>query len=228
MPKGDADLVLHDVCPVAHKGAPVGEHRCESCHMRMQSICGALRLNELAEIENLSKPLCFAAKSTLLREGTTRDSVFTITTGVVRLSRTQPDGQRQIVGFALAGDFLGLELSEEVSFSAEAITHVNACRFPRKAFAEFVHAKPMLMQRLQTMTSHELHYAQDHMVVLGRKSASEKIAAFVMNLRDRLAKLDHVVVNVPLAMTRTDIGDYLGLTVETVSRTFTKMARDKL
>lgn len=228
MPQGDTRLVLQDVCPVAHKGAAVGEQRCKACDMRMQSICSALQLHELSENEHLSKPACFAQRSTLLREGTKRESVFTITSGVVRLSRTLPDGRRQIVGFALAGDFLGLELTDEVLFSAEAITPVTACRFRLQEFIGFLHTKPNLRKRLQELTSRELLRAQDQMVIMGRKDAAGKIAAFLINSRDRLALLHHVVVNVPLAMTRGDIGDYLGLTVETVSRTLTKFAREKL
>jgi CRP/FNR family transcriptional regulator len=228
MPQGDTRLVLHDNCPVVQGVALVGGHRCKNCHMRMQSVCSALQLEELFENEHLSKPLCFAPKSALLREGVKRESVYTITAGVVRLSRTLPDGQRQIVGFALAGDFLGLELTEHVNFSAEAITPVNACQFRLKDFAELLRAKPNLMKRFQEITSIELVHAQDQMVIMGRKNAAGKVAAFLISLRDRLAKIEHVVVNVPLAMTRTDIGDYLGLTVETVSRTMSKFAREKM
>lgn len=204
------------------------EHRCEACHVRMQSICSALELHELAENELLSRPLCYAPRSVLLREGETTDTVFSITSGMVRLSRTLPDGSRQIIGFAIPGDFLGHDLSEHVAFSAEAINQVNACRFPRNAFKDFLHAKPNVMSRLHELTAHELSHAQDHMVVLGRKNADGKVAAFLINLRDRLARLDHVVLHIPLAMTRQDIADYLGLTIETVSRTLSKFAKQKI
>ncbi len=194
----------------------------------MQSICSALELHELSESELLSRPLCFSPRTVLLREGEKTDTVFSITEGMVRLSRTLPDGQRQIIGFAIPGDFLGHDLSEDVNFSAEAINNVNACRFPRNAFREFLKAKPHVMKRLHEITAHELNHAQDHMVVLGRKNADGKVAAFLINLRDRLARLDHVVANIPLAMTRQDIADYLGLTIETISRTLSKFARQKV
>ena len=218
---------LHPDCPVPGRGF-MDEHRCEFCHVRMQSVCGALELKELSESELMSRPLCYAPRSALLREGETADTVFTITGGMVRLSRTLPDGLRQIIGFAIPGDFLGHDLSGNVAFSAEAINSVNACRFPRQAFQDFVNAKPHVMKRLHELTAHELNHAHDHMVVLGRKNADGKVAAFLINLRDRLAKLDHVVVNIPLAMTRQDIADYLGLTIETVSRTLSKFAKQKL
>ncbi len=228
MTKLDLFGAVHDLCPVARPDVAESETRCEACGSRMQGICSALELTELSEIEHLSKPLCLPARAALLREGQDRDVVYTITAGMVRLSRTLPEGQRQIVGFAIPGDFLGLDLSREIAFSAEAINQVNVCRFQRREFTEFLARKPHLMARLHELTAHELHHAQDHMVVLGVKNADGKVAAFLINLRDRLAKLDRVVVNVPLAMTRQDIGDYLGLTVETVSRTMTKFARQKL
>ena len=218
---------LHPDCPAPATGV-VDEQRCESCHVRMQSVCSALQLKELSESELLSRPLCYAPRSALLREGETTNMVFTITGGMVRLSRTLPDGLRQIIGFAIPGDFLGHDLGENVAFSAEAINNVNACRFPRQAFQDFVNAKPHVLKRLHELTAHELSHAQDHMVVLGRKNADGKVAAFLINLRDRLARLDHVVVNIPFAMTRQDIADYLGLTIETVSRTLSKFARQKL
>lgn len=225
--KEDNGIVLHPHCPVP--GASLVEnHRCETCTVRMMSICSALEMGELSEIEHLSRPLCYAPRAVLQREGESSDTVYNITGGMVRLSRTLPDGQRQIIGFAVPGDFIGLDLADHVMFSAEAINQVNACRFQRSSFVEFLGNKPALMKRMQALTASELTHAQDHMVVLGRKNADGKVAAFLINLRDRLAKLDHVVAHIPLAMTRQDIADYLGLTIETVSRTLSKFAKQKL
>lgn len=227
--KPPSPITLHPHCTASAGATPGhGEHRCESCKIRLMSICGSLDLKEIGDIEHISRPLCYAPKDALMREGEHSETVFNITTGMVRLSRTLPDGQRQIVGFAVPGDFLGLDLNDHVHFSAEAVTHVSACRFQRSAFVEFVDARPRVMKRLQELTAHELSHAQDHMVILGRKNADGKLAAFLINLRDRLARIEHVVVNVPLAMTRQDIADYLGLTIETVSRTLSKFAKQKL
>jgi len=226
--KDDVGISLQSHCPLPGGPLALDSHRCESCNVRMLSICSALDMSELSEIEHLSRPLCYSARSVLQREGETSDTVFNITGGMVRLSRTLPDGQRQIIGFAVPGDFLGLDLSENVVFSAEAINQVNACRFQRTAFVEFLSNKPTLMRRMQALTASELTHAQDHMVVLGRKNADGKVAAFLINLRDRLARIEHVVAHIPLAMTRQDIADYLGLTIETVSRTLSKFAKQKL
>lgn len=226
--KDEPAIKLHPAgCPLP-ANMLVDNHRCEACNVRMLSICSALDMKELAEIEHLSRPLCYSPRSVLQREGETSDTVYNVTSGMVRLSRTLPDGQRQIIGFAVPGDFLGLDLGDHVMFSAEAINSVNACRFQRGAFVDFVNAKPALMKRMQAVTAAELLHAQDHMVVLGRKNADGKVAAFLINLRDRLARIEHVVQHIPLAMTRQDIADYLGLTIETVSRTLSKFAKQKL
>jgi CRP/FNR family transcriptional regulator, anaerobic regulatory protein len=102
---------------------------------------------------------------------------------------------------------------------------VTVCQFNRAAFARFSEQKPNLLRRLNDLTACELNQARDHMVLLGRRSAEEKVATFLVDWRDRLARLGEVAATVPLPMSRQDIADYLGLTIETVSRTFTKLDR---
>jgi CRP/FNR family transcriptional regulator, anaerobic regulatory protein len=116
--------------------------------------------------------------------------------------------------------------SSRHSFSADAIGPVTICRFSRAAFARFVEDKPHLLRRINELAVRELSQAQDHMVLLGRRSAEEKVAIFLIGWRDRLGRLDGLTRTVPLPMSRQDIADYLGLTIETVSRTFTKLERD--
>jgi CRP/FNR family transcriptional regulator len=139
-----------------------------------------------------------------------------------------PDGRRQIVGFLLPGDFVGLSLNERYGFAADAIDRVTACRFDRDAFAAFVDRKPHLLRRLHEAATHELTVAQDHMVLLGRRTADEKVADFLLTMRRRLRRLGAGSVTIPLPMTRQDLADYLGLTLETVSRVISKLARDKI
>jgi CRP/FNR family transcriptional regulator len=191
-------------------------------------VCGALVEDELRELEALSHPVRFAAREGLFVEGDPADSVFNVTRGVVRLCKLLPDGRRQIVGFALAGDFLGLALMEHYGVSAEAVTEASACRFSRLAFTRYIDAKPHLLRRLHEFASHELSLAQDQMVLLGRRSAEERLAAFLVGMRGRLERLGHHSVTLPLPMSRQDIADFLGLTIETVSRTITKMAKNRM
>lgn len=200
---------------------------CEECTMRAISVCGALEASELAELESLSQSRAFPARSMLFDESARASSVYNVAEGCVRLYKSLPDGRRQIVGFALPGDFLGLALVERYGVTAEAVTDVKVCRFARPAFADFLDAKPHLLRRLHELVSHELSLAQDQMLLLGRRSAEEKVAAFLLNLQTRYGRIAPISVNVPLPMSRQDIADYLGLTIETVSRTLTKLARAK-
>ena len=208
----------------AHSTSPEG---CAHCTVRLVSVCAALSTAELVEIEAMSQSTTVPAKGTLAVEHEPADYVFTITEGMARLVRLLPDGRRQIVGFALPGDFLGLALLDSYDFTAEAIINTRVCRFPRREFVAYVDRKPHLLRRLHEFAAHELSLAQDQMVLLGRRTAEERLAAFFLTLHDRWRRLGHVSVTLQLPMGRQDIADYLGLTIETVSRTFTKLVKAK-
>lgn len=200
---------------------------CEDCKVRLFSVCGALDPSELDELDRISQVKRFAAKTMLFDQGTVAVSVFNVTEGIVRLYKSLPDGRRQIVGFALPGDFLGLALMDRYGVAAEAVSEVKVCRFARSAFLGYVDSRPHLLRRLHEFAGHELSLAQDQMLLLGRRTAEEKVAAFLLNLQTRYGRVGTISVNVPLPMSRQDIADYLGLTIETVSRTLTKLAREK-
>jgi len=168
----------------------------------------------------MSRGMRFAAREVLASQGSPGDGVFTITEGMVRIYRLLADGRRQVLGFALPGDFLGLSLFDVYSFSADAVTDTVVCSFPRKSFVAYADQRPHLMGRLYEFASHELSLAQDQMVLLGRRTAEERVGTFLIMMRDRLRRLGHTSPTLPLSMTRQDIADYLGLTIETVSRTF--------
>ena len=204
------------------------DNGCQDCGVRLFSVCGALDTSELDALDRISQVRHFPAKTMLFDQGALAGSVFNVTEGMVRLYKSLPDGRRQIVGFALPGDFLGLALQDRYGVAAEAVNQVRVCRFVRSAFSAFVDDKPHLLRRLHEFAGHELSLAQDQMLLLGRRSADEKLAAFLLNLQARYGRIGSASVVVPLPMSRQDIADYLGLTIETVSRTFTKFARDKL
>ena len=153
-------------------------------------------------------------------------SVHNVLEGVLRLYILLPDGRRQIVGFALPGDFLGMAASGRHGYSADAIGPVTVCRFSKGPFARFIENRPDLLRRINELTVRELSQAQQHMVLLGRRSAEERVASFLIGWRDRLAAVTGPSSTGPLPMGRQDIADFLGLTIETVSRTFTKLERD--
>ncbi len=203
--------------------------RCDGCQVRMVSVCAALEADELQRLESLAQPACYPAKETLFIQGEQAEAVYNITAGVVRLYKLLPDGRRQIVGFALPGDFLGLALRDTYGVSADAVEPVVACRFARGAYSTLVDDKPHLLRRLHDVATHELTLAQDQMLLLGRRTAEEKLVSFLLSLRERWSRLHggRLSATVHLPMSRQDIADFLGLTIETVSRTFTKLAKDK-
>jgi CRP/FNR family transcriptional regulator, anaerobic regulatory protein len=199
---------------------------CAECSVRQYSLCAALDRAELRELEHLGRHVHFDSCQTVFAQEELTTSFYNLLEGVMRLYKLLPDGRRQIVGFALPGDFLGMTASTRHSFSADAIGEVAICRFSRAAFARFIEDKPHLLRRINELAVRELSQAQDHMVLLGRRSAEEKVATFLLGWRDRLGQFSSPEKTVPLPMSRQDIADFLGLTIETVSRTFTKLERD--
>ena len=166
------------------------------------------------------------AGETVFAEGDEANSVYEIVRGMVRLYKLLPDGRRQITGFLRAGSLLGLAPDGVCVYTAEAITPVTLCRYKRTALERLIDEVPSFAKRLLMVTSHELRAAQDQMLLLGRKTAIEKVASFLLLMAERQDEEDAGEIEVP--MTRNDIADYLGLTFETVSRTLSKLKQDRL
>ncbi|MDE2361573.1 MAG: helix-turn-helix domain-containing protein [Hyphomicrobiales bacterium] len=202
---------------------------CRHCETRALSVCSPLEGEAFYGLQRLNHPVTFPARAVLFNQDSPARHVYTIVHGVVRLYKLLPDGRRQIVGFALPGDFLGLALADGYGFCADAVTAVSACRFSRDHFAEFADQYPTVLRRLHEMATHELALAQQQMVLLGRRDAEEKIASFLLALQQRWGRIHgKTSVTIDLPMGRQDIADFLGLTIETVSRTLNRMARDRL
>jgi CRP/FNR family transcriptional regulator len=202
-------------------------HGCAPCRVRSLSLCAALNADELGVLDEISKTVSFSARETLFRQDEDADFIFNITSGSVRVYRSLHDGQRQIVGFALPGDFLGLSMSDHNSFSADALTSTTACKFSRQAFSDMLDHEQHVLRLLHTMASHELSLAQEQMVIMGCHSALQKVAAFLIGLRERWRLISGEIVNIPLPMNRQDIADFLGISMETVSRNISKLVRER-
>jgi CRP/FNR family transcriptional regulator len=199
---------------------------CADCAVRGFSVCASLDRFEILEFERLSRRAHFATCETVFAQEDTSSCFYSLLDGVMRLYKLLPDGRRQIVGFALPGDFVGLTTEERHGFSADAIGPVTVCQFAKVPFGRFAEDKPNLLRRINELAVQELNHARDHMVLLGRRSAEEKVATFLLGWRDRLVELRGRSNMIRLPMSRQDIADYLGLTIETVSRTFTKLERE--
>jgi CRP/FNR family transcriptional regulator, anaerobic regulatory protein len=186
--------------------------------------CGAAAsASELQELQRLATQVYFHAGRTIFSEGEPADNVFGLSQGVVRLYKLLPDGRRQILAFALPGDFLGMPLADRHSFSADAIGEVTLCRFWRADLTKFIQSSPNIMRLMVEFATRELDMAQDQLLLLGNASAEEKVAIFLVSWRNRLARLSVFSETVPLPMRRQDIADFLGLKLETVSRTLAKL-----
>jgi CRP/FNR family transcriptional regulator len=167
-----------------------------------------------------------APGETLFAEGDEAESVYEVVRGMLRLCKLLPDGRRQITGFLSAGQFLGLAPEGVCVYTAEAITEVTLCRYKRSAFDRLIDEVPGFAKRVLAVASHELSAAQNQMLLLGRKAAVEKVASFLLLMAEQAGEDEDGTIELP--MTRSDIADYLGLTIETVSRTLTRLKQDRL
>lgn len=202
------------------------ENACDHCGARALSVCGSLGDEDLARLDSLAEHMTLDAGDVLTRQGDAAAHVFNITSGSVRVFKLLADGRRQITGFLFAGDFLGLANAEAYVFSAEAIEPVTACRFRRSEYRALIRDRPMLETALLDRATHELAMAQNQMVLLGRKTALERVSSFLLDLPARDPARPGPVDHIRLPMTRSEIADYLGLTIETVSRVLTRLKTD--
>ena len=166
----------------------------------------------------------FARGEEVFAEGDAGTFFYKVVSGTVRTGKLLTDGRRQIDAFHLAGDVFGLESGDCHRFTAEAVDDVVVIAYRRSRFASLVHDDPTFGELLMASMLTSLDRAHDHMVLLGRKTALEKVVSFLLDMARRRPGADKVV----LPMQRTDIADHLGLTIETVSRTLTQMVRDGL
>jgi CRP/FNR family transcriptional regulator len=187
------------------------------------AICAALEDDDIARLQRIVSVTSLDANEMLLEEGAVRREVFTVTSGMIRLYSDLPDGRRQIAGFLLPGDYLGLADDAIYSQSADAVVPSTLCAFPVREMDRLVRDFPALMDRLFAMTRVALRQARDNQMVLGRLAPVEKLASFLLMLHARSHEPGVPAQTLHLLMSRTDIADYLGLTIETVSRSFTKL-----
>lgn len=199
---------------------------CESCAIRPLVMCSELNGNALHRIEEIVGQVSLTTNQVLFLEGDPAEHVYNIVAGTLRVSKQLADGRRQITGFLFAGDFLGLGRAERYSYSAEAVTPVTLCRFRWRQLSALFEAYPRLQRRLFGMAIDELAAAQEQLLLLGRKSARERVASFLLRLSERAERRGLSKSPVRLPMTRADIADFLGLTTETLSRSVGVLKRD--
>ena len=201
---------------------------CRHCPIRGESVCSVLNWCELVAFQKIGQRVSLRPRSSVFTEGERADAVFNITSGFVRLYRLSANGRRQVVGFAFPGDFLGLYALKHHNASADAVVATTLCRFARPPFLAFVHNHPHLMQRLHDAAILALGRAQDQMLLLGPGRAEAKIGAFLLMMKKRWEPLRGDTGTIALPMQRQDIGDFLGLSIATVSRTLRRLCRQEI
>jgi CRP/FNR family nitrogen fixation transcriptional regulator len=176
--------------------------------------------HQVAATVGLSRPL--AKGEELFAEGDAAEYFYKVVSGAIRTCKLLSDGRRQIDAFHLSGDIFGLESGTEYRFTAEALGDATLVAYRRSRLGELTEADPAFASQVLASMMKCLGRAQDHMLLLGRKTAQEKIATFLLDMAERISSDDE---HLELPMQRSDIADHLGLTIETVSRTLTCFAR---
>jgi len=201
---------------------------CVSCTARHHGICGALEPEELRTLNRISTQKTIKAGTTIVADEQEYPFFASILDGVVKLSKSLRDGRQQIVGLQFAPDFLGRPFLAESKLTVESATDLTLCTTPRKKFEDLLASSSGLQQRLLKQVLFELDESREWLVSLGQKSASERVAAFLYMIARYAStagsgnEQNNGPVRFILPLSRSGMGDFLGLTIETVSRQISK------
>ncbi|MEY4159481.1 MAG: hypothetical protein RLZZ136_102 [Pseudomonadota bacterium] len=207
---------------------------CEHCLVRNRAICSALDSTEISALNAIGRHRVLSPGQSLIWEDDESILVANVMEGVLKLSTGTEDGREQIVGVVYPSDFIGRPFGGKSGHTVTALTEAKVCVFGRRDFDEFARNHPALEHKLLERTLNELERTRSWMLLLGRKSASQKIATFILDMSERLVELGcDVVVTGPanrfeLPFSRQQVADVLGLTIETVSRQFTRLKAEGL
>lgn len=202
---------------------------CGDCPIRHRAVCSRCETDELAELEKIKFYSSFSAGQTIAMRGDEMQTISSVVVGTATLSRVMEDGRTQMLGLLLPSDFIGRPGRDMLQYDVTAISDVTLCNFHRKPFEELVYRTPHLGERLMEMALDELDAARDWMLLLGRKTAREKVSSFLTNLymRNLGSTQDQgqsMILDLPI--TREVMSTYLGLTIETVSRQLSSLKRE--
>ena len=208
------------------------EKSCDSCPIRHRAVCASCETDELAVLESIKTYRNYEAGQPIIFAGDQLTFVGSLVTGTATLEQMLEDGRKQTVGLLLASDFIGRPGRDTAPYDVTAITDVTLCCFQKAKFEELLRTTPHVSQRLLEMSLDELDAARDWMLLLGRKTAREKIATFIVMIDKRTSdpasakRTNSREITLPL--TREAMSDYLGLTIETVSRQFSALKNEGL
>jgi CRP-like cAMP-binding protein len=181
---------------------------------------------DLRALQQVGMKVRCARNETIFNDGDDAANCYKVISGAVRLCKHMSDGRRQIADFLLAGDFFGFMQFGNYKFTAEAVGDVVLMCYPQRQVARLSSSMPNLRGRLLVLLSQRLLGMQDHLVMLGRKTAKERVASFLLHIAERSDAEEDIPFELP--MSRQDIADYLGLTIETVCRMLTELKRERI
>ena len=204
----------------AHKANATAQV-CDHCGSRVAGLCQPLDAAALDEISSEAQQMALPAHSAVFREGDPAGRVFTLIDGFAKLTRLLPDGKQQVVGFRFAGDVIGYTTLKNYPFDAELLTDAKICRLDRGQLEALLRRYPKLERRMLDLCVQELTATQEQLVTVGRRSAEARVAAFLLSLVEASRRRGQPRQVLEMPMTRADIADFLGLTLETVSRSLT-------
>lgn len=203
---------------------------CVDCPIRHRAVCSRCDDDELVRLNAIKFYKTYDAGQTIALRGDALDVVASLVTGTATLERVIDDGRTQTVGLLLPSDFIGRPGRATLQYDVTAVTEVTLCCFRRQPFEAMLSEIPHLQERLLEMALDELDAARDWMLLLGRKTAREKITSFIMLIVRRTMHPEGQLLGTPsrilLPISREAMANFLGLTIETVSRQFTALRRD--
>ncbi len=201
--------------------------RCADCAVRDSALCASLADNELEALNAIARHKIIPRGQVFVWEGESSAICANIVSGVLKVTSATADGREQIVGLLFAGDFVGQPFREETSLTVTALSDADLCIYPRRGFETVLDDHAKLERMLLQRTMAALDDARSRMLSLGRKSAEERVAGFLLEMAARCAEGEGRD-SFDLPLTRGQMADILGLTIETVSRQLTNLKREGL
>ncbi|MBI1238450.1 MAG: helix-turn-helix domain-containing protein [Alphaproteobacteria bacterium] len=213
---------------LARPAPPAPKIACFHCPARTSDLCRGVADKDLEELFASSSRIRLKAEETLILDGDEASTVYNVISGAMRLTRLSGDGRRQILGFLFTGNYIGLTPDTLYHFNAEAVSDVELCAFDRRRLETLFKLHPAMEATFRAMAAKVIDQTYDLLFTLGQRTAVERVASFLLYLREAEQCPGKPGAPLHLPMTRTDIADFLGLTIETVSRSFTKLRTDKI
>jgi CRP/FNR family transcriptional regulator len=222
-------IMLAKELPMSKSSRSATPENCDACNVRHAGMCAVLSATELSLLAASARRTQHEPGDTLILEDSRLTSYANVTEGIVKLSRVLRSGKQQVVGLQFAPDLLGRLFGTGNAVTVEAASDVDICRVPKEVLEGLISSSPDLKRRLLEQSLQDLDEAREWMVTLGRKDAQQKVASLILMLARRNGTAEGrsgsaIVFDLPLS--RTDMADFLGITVETVSRQVSVLRKD--